>query len=75
MNQWGPALLVVFTVVLGVVFNNSRISDLRSHVDSRMDDFNNRLNDLKDFIRSEIRRLEQRIERLEQRVEHPVHRP
>jgi hypothetical protein len=88
--QWGPALLILFGIVLGVICNNSsinhldaRISSEIGHMDRRMsgemanlstriDDLirseEMRHNDLKDFVKSEIRRLEERIGRLE----HPI---
>ena len=80
LTAWGPALLICLTVVLGVVFGNSRLSDLRSYIDARFNDvdkrFNDvdkrfnyvdkRLDDLKDFIKSEVRRLEDR--------QSPIHR-
>jgi hypothetical protein len=71
VNQWGPAVLVTLAVAIGILFNNARISDLRQHVDGRIDD-------LKDFVRAEIRRLEDRITRIEDRIarmESPIQRP
>jgi hypothetical protein len=58
LASWGPALLIVLTVILGVFYQTH-------HFD------NKRFDDLKDLIKSEIKRLEDRIERLE----HPVVRP
>jgi hypothetical protein len=88
--QWGPALLILFGIVLGVIYNNRSINhlDVRisgevahlstrmtgeiGHLSTRIDDLirneEMRHNDMKDFIKSEIRRLEERIER----IEHPV---
>jgi len=80
VNLWGPALLVCLTVVLGVIWGNSRQNDLRSYIDSlrsyidarfnaqdkRFDAQDQRFEDLKDFIRSQVRRLEERIS--------PIHR-
>ena len=61
----GPSLLICLTVLLGILFNNSRISDLRSYMDARFNDVDKRFNavdkrfdDMKDFIKSEVRRLE-----------------
>ena len=72
-NLWGPALLVFLTVVRGVIWGNSRLNDLRSYIDARFnaqdkrfDAQDQRFEDLKDFIRSEVRRLEERIS--------PIHR-
>lgn len=66
--QWGPALLILFGIVLGVVFNNRSIN----HLDTRINDFIRneevRHTDLKDLIRSEMRRVEERIARLEQPI-------
>src|ERR1700732_5069348 len=94
--QWGPALLILFGIVLGVIYNNRSISHLDArisgevghlsirmtgeisqlstrmtgeigHLSTRIDDLirnqEMRHSDLKDFIKSEIRRLEDRIER------------
>jgi len=58
LSQWGPALLVCFTVVIGLVYQNTRISDLKWSMDKRFDD-------LKDYIRSEFKRVDERIDRLE----------
>jgi hypothetical protein len=63
---WGPALLICLTVVIGILFNNSRINDLRGYVDARFNAVDHRFDDLKDFIRSEVRRLEDR--------QSPIHR-
>jgi hypothetical protein len=77
--QWGPALLILFGMVLGVIYNNRsinhldvRISGEIGHLSTRIDDLIRneeiRHNDLKDFIKSEVRRLEDRIERIERPV-------
>jgi hypothetical protein len=88
--QWGPALLILFGIVLGVIYNNRSINDLDArisgesshlstrlsgeigHLSTRIDDLIRneeiRHNDLKDFIKSEVRRLEDRIERIERPV-------
>ena len=68
-SQWGPAVLVCFTVVLGMFFQNSRISDLKSSVNKRFDDLktsiDNRFDDMKDYIKSEFKHVAERIDRLE----------
>ena len=83
--QGGPALLILFGIVLGVIYNNRSINHLDArisgesshlstrlsgeigHLSTRIDDLIRneeiRHNDLKDFIKSEVRRLEDRIER------------
>ena len=76
LTQWGPALLLLLGIVLGVLYNNrsisqldTRIADRIGHLDTRIADLMRaseiRHNDLKDLIQSEIRRLEDRIARLE----------
>jgi hypothetical protein len=69
LGQWGPALLVCFTVIIGLFYQNARMTDLRSSVDKRFDDmkssFDKRFDDLKDLIKSEFKRVDERIDRLE----------
>ncbi len=73
--NWGPAIVILFGILMGVLFNNARITDLRTTMDKRFDEqdkrFEARLTDLKDLIRSEVRRIEDRLERLER----PIYRP
>jgi len=38
LSQWGPALLVCFTVVIGLFYQNARMTDLRASLDKRFDD-------------------------------------
>lgn len=77
--QWGSALLALLVILLGALYNHRgishldrRIGDSLSHLSSRIDDLNRhneaRHNDLKDFFKSEVRRLEERIARLEQPI-------
>ena len=76
---WGAVVVIVLGYVLGFYFQSrsiahldTRIDDLRAELDNRIDDLraelNHRFDDLKDWIRSEVQRLEERIEHLE----HPV---
>jgi hypothetical protein len=60
---WGQVVVILIGILLGVLYNNSKINDLRSSTDKRFDD-------LKDFIRSEVHRLGDRIERLERPIQH-----
>ena len=50
-------------VLVGILVNNSRLSDLRAHMDARMNDLNTRLDDLrtdlKETWRAELRRVEE----------------
>jgi hypothetical protein len=76
LSQWGPALLVCFTVIIGLFYQNARMTDLRSSIDKRFDDmskrfddmkssFDKRFDDLKDLMKSEFKRVDERIDRLE----------
>jgi hypothetical protein len=68
VNLWGPALLVYLTVILGFLWTNSgfndmrsSMSDLRSYIDARFNAQDKRMDDLRDFVKSEVRRIEERI--------------
>jgi hypothetical protein len=47
LSQWGPALLVCFTVVIGLFFQNSRMNDLNKRIDDLKASFDKRFDDLK----------------------------
>ena len=55
-------------VLVGILVNNSRLSDLRAHMDTRMDDLRT---DLKETWRAELHRVEEvldaRLKHLEER--------
>lgn len=59
------ALPTMLTVLVGILINNARLSDLRAHMDSRFDD-------LRDTWRSELHRVE---EVLDARLKHLEARP
>jgi len=73
-NQlWGAVVVIVLGYVLGFYFQSrsiahldKRIDDLRAAMNGRLGEINHRFDDLKDWIRSEVKRLEDHIERLEQ---------
>jgi hypothetical protein len=50
LSQWGPAILVCFTVIIGLFYQSARMTDLRSSMDKRFDDmkssFDRRFNDM-----------------------------
>ncbi len=62
-------------VLVGILINNSRLSDLRAHVDTRFDAMDRRLDqrfdDMKEMWRSELHRVEEvldaRLKHLEER--------
>jgi low affinity Fe/Cu permease len=66
--QWGPALLILFGIALGVIYNSRSINHLDTRINDLIRSEEIRHNDLKDFIKSEVHRLEDRLERLE----HPI---
>ncbi len=55
----------VIAVLVGIMINNSRLSDLRAHMDARFDD-------MRETWRSELRRVEEvidaRLKHLEERA-------
>jgi hypothetical protein len=65
MNNWGPALIVLLGIAGGVLYSNSRITDLKDAMTKRSDDLkdsmNKRFDDLRDLLKSEVKRLEERI--------------
>jgi hypothetical protein len=80
------AVPTMLTVLLGILINNSRLSDvnsrftdvnarlgeLRSHLDSRFDAVDQRFDDMRDMWRSELHRVE---EILDARLRHLEDRP
>jgi|SRR5271166_336936 len=90
ITQWGPALLLLLGILLGVLYNNRSINHLDTRIGDASNQFSEKVNDsfgalskriddsirhqdarhddLKDFIKSEIRRVEERIARLEQPI-------
>jgi hypothetical protein len=47
-------------VLVGILINNSRLTDLRSHMDSRFDAVNKRFDDAMDMWRAELHWVEER---------------
>jgi hypothetical protein len=81
-NQILPIALAsvptMFTVLVGILINNSRLSDvntwigeLRSHMDSRFNGVDRRFEEMKDLWRSELHRVEEvldaRLKHIEER--------
>jgi hypothetical protein len=57
----------MLTVLIGILINNARLSDLRSHLDIRFNDVDRRFEEMKDMWRSELHRVE---EVLDARLKH-----
>jgi hypothetical protein len=59
------------TVLIGILINNSRLSDLRSHLDVRFNGVDRRFDEMRDLWRSELHRVEEvfdaRLKHLEER--------
>jgi hypothetical protein len=59
-----PSVLSIVAVLMGILINNSRLGDLRAHIDGRFDD-------MRDTWRAELRRVEEvidaRLKHLEER--------
>jgi hypothetical protein len=60
-NQWGPIAVIVVGYLLGIFFQNRRVDDLK-------DSMNKRFDDMRDLLKSEVKRLEEHIDR----IDHPV---
>jgi hypothetical protein len=45
-------------VLVGILINNSRLSDLRSHMDSQFANIDRRFDDMKETWRAELQRVE-----------------
>jgi hypothetical protein len=58
-------------VLVGILINNSRLGDLRAHMDSRFNNVDRRFEEMKDMWRSELHRVEEvldaRLKHLEER--------
>ena len=55
----GPTMLAV---LVGILINNSRLTDLRGHMDARFNDVDHRFDEMRDLWRSELYRVEQVID-------------
>ena len=70
--QWGPLLLLLPGIVFGVLHNNRSISHLDTRIGDLIRSSDARHNDLKDFVRSEVKRLEDLIKSEFKRLEHLI---
>ena len=61
----------MLTVLVGILINNSRLSDMRTHIDVRFNEVDRRFEEMKDLWRSELRRVEEvldaRLKHIEER--------
>ena len=49
-----PTLIPTITVLVGILFNNTRMTDLRTHLDARLGDQNRRNDDLRTHLDSRV---------------------
>jgi len=59
----------VLAVLIGILINNSRLSDLRAHVDSRFGDVNARFNDINTRFDEVNRRFDDMDRKMDHRFE------
>jgi hypothetical protein len=57
----------MLAVLVGILINNARLTDLRIHVDSRFDGVDRRFDEMRDLWRAELHRVE---EVLDARLKH-----
>ena len=61
----------MLTVLIGILVNNTRLTDLRSHVDAGFRAVDNRFDEMREMWRSELHRVEEvldaRLKHLEDR--------
>jgi len=61
----------MLTVLVGILINNARLSDLRTHIDAQFVQVDRRFEEMKDLWRSELRRVEEvldaRLKHIEER--------
>ncbi len=67
MSLMLASLPTMLTVLIGILINNSRLGDLRSHMDSRFNEMDRRFEEVKELWRSELHRVE---EVLDARLKH-----
>ena len=65
------SLPTMLTMLVGILINNSRLGDLRSHMDSRFNGVDRRFEEMKDLWRFELHRVEEvldaRLKHIEER--------
>jgi hypothetical protein len=66
-----PSVLSIVAVLVGILINNSRLGDTNSRISDLRAHMDNRFDDMRDMWRSELRRVEEvldaRLKHLEER--------
>jgi hypothetical protein len=68
------AAFPTFAVLIGILVNNQRLSDLSRAVDVRFADTNRHIDDVKDLLRGEMFRMEQVIDARLKHLEEGIQR-
>jgi hypothetical protein len=71
LNAILASIPTMVVVLIGILLNNSRLTDLKTDMNTRFDEVNRRFEEMKDLWRSELRRVEEvldaRLKHLEER--------
>jgi len=80
VSQYAPFFLAVIAVGLGVIYSNSRISDIKDLIRSEVNSLRGEMTSMRSdvtamrvdisAIRTDMAQLDQRVSRIEQRLEH-----
>ncbi|HVW83552.1 MAG TPA: hypothetical protein VHB50_02680 [Bryobacteraceae bacterium] len=74
MTALAIAAFPAFAVLIGILINNQRLTDIVRTMDTRFAEVNRRIDDTKDFLRAEMFRIEQvldaRLKHLEESLPH-----
>jgi len=60
-------------VLVGILINNSRLGDLRGYMDARFTSTDRRIDDTRDILRGELRRVEEVMDARLSRIENDLH--
>jgi hypothetical protein len=67
--QYTPFFLAVIVVGLGVIYSNSRITDIKDLIRSEANAVRSEIGRVEATIRGDVGHLEQRMDRLEERMD------
>lgn len=70
LTQWGPVAVIVGGYLLGIYFQSRSIAHLDRRIDDLRDSINKRFEDLRDLLKSEVKRLEERFDHVDERFHH-----
>jgi hypothetical protein len=67
--QYTPLFLAVIAVGLGVIYSNSRITDIKDLIRSEANAVRSEIGRVQVTIRGDVAHIEQRMDRLEERMD------